>query len=120
MSQPADPRIIALSEQGITVETVKSACEEAKRAKPNESIGPGYVIAILERWAKEAAAIQAQGAQTPAEKEPKQPTDAWWTSNAGIDRKGKELGLFPRGTETYNDFKERIFEEIRKRGGKAA
>lgn len=67
MSQPADPRIIALSEQGVSLETVKAACAEAKRSKPDESIGPAYVIAIVERWAKEAAAINAKGARAPGQ-----------------------------------------------------
>lgn len=65
LSQPADPRIIALAAQGVTVETVQAACAEAKRSKPNESIGPGYIVAIIERWAKEAKSINAQGAQQP-------------------------------------------------------
>jgi uncharacterized protein YdaU (DUF1376 family) len=113
-SQPADPRIIALSQQGVTVETVQAACAEAKAAKPNESIGVGYVVAIIQRWAKEAASIQAAGAQAPTDK-PKQAQDTWWTSDAGIDRKGRELGLRPLGTENYASYKDRIFEEIRKR-----
>jgi len=65
-SQPADPRLIALAQQGVTLDIVTSACAEAKRAKPGESVGVGYVVAIIERWAKEAAAINAKGARTPA------------------------------------------------------
>lgn len=61
-AQGADPRLIALAEQGITPETVAAACQEAKASKPNEQIGPGYVVKIIERWAKEAAVLNAQGA----------------------------------------------------------
>lgn len=64
-SQPADPRLIALAEQGVSVETVAAACAEAKKAKPNESIGVGYVVKILERWAKDAAGLKALGPITP-------------------------------------------------------
>jgi hypothetical protein len=44
---------------------VKAACEEAKRAKPGEAIGIGYVAKILERWAREAADLKAGGAKNP-------------------------------------------------------
>ena len=62
-AQPADPRIIALATQGVTPATMAAACAEAKLSKPNERIKPGYVIAIVERWAKEASGIQANGAR---------------------------------------------------------
>jgi len=65
MAQPADPRVMALADQGVQPETVTAACEEAKRAKPGERIPPGLVIAILERWAREAAAVKATGAAQP-------------------------------------------------------
>ena len=61
-SNSADPRLIALAEQGVRPETVTAACEEAKRAKPGERIGLGYVTKILERWAADAAKVQASGA----------------------------------------------------------
>jgi uncharacterized protein YdaU (DUF1376 family) len=65
MGQPADPRLIALAEQGVTVETMQAACADAKRSKPEERIAPAYVFAILERWAKEAAGLNARGAAQP-------------------------------------------------------
>lgn len=61
-SQPADPRLIALAEQGVTPETVAAACQEAKRAKPGQRIGVAYVAAILTTWAADAAKVQAGGA----------------------------------------------------------
>ena len=65
MGQPADPRLIALAQQGVSVATMRAACEDAKRAKPNERIAPAYVFAILERWAREAADLNAAGATPP-------------------------------------------------------
>jgi hypothetical protein len=65
MGQPADPRLIAFADQGISVETIRAACEDAKRSKPNERIAPAYVFAILERWAREAADLNATGAAPP-------------------------------------------------------
>lgn len=61
-SNPADLRLIALAEQGVKPETVAAACVEAKKARPGESIGVAYVIAILQRWSKDAAKVDASGA----------------------------------------------------------
>ena len=48
------------------------------------------------------------------------PPDNWWASDAGIDRKGRELGLMPRPTESYADYRVRIHDEIHKRREAAA
>lgn len=65
-AQPADPRLIALAAQGVTPDTMTAACDVARKAKPNGTIGVGYVVAIVERWAKEAAALNTSGATPPA------------------------------------------------------
>lgn len=65
-ANPADPRIVALASQGVTVETVRAACQQAKRSKPDEKIAAGYIVSILDRWAKEAKQIDVQGAREPA------------------------------------------------------
>lgn len=103
MTQPANPVLIALAEQGVSPETVTAACEEAKRAKPDEQIGPGYVFKIVERWAKDAAALKVAGATAP-----KASGGAWWASDLAIAAKGKEFGLTARGGERTEDFKARI------------
>lgn len=64
-ANPSDPRLMALAAQGVAAETVRAACEDAKRSKPNERIPPAYVFSILERWAKEAAGLNATGAAQP-------------------------------------------------------
>lgn len=64
-SDPGDLRLQALASQGIAPETVAAACREAKAAKPNEAIRSGYVFAILERWAKDAAQMRVAGAEQP-------------------------------------------------------
>lgn len=65
-ANPSDPRIMALAEQGVMPDTVAAACQSAKDAKPGERIPAGYVIAIIERWAKEASQIEANGAKARA------------------------------------------------------
>lgn len=37
----------------------------------------------------------------------------WWASDAGVDAKGRELGLKARGGENYSSYKARIFEKIK-------
>lgn len=61
-SQPADPRVMALAEQGVLPETVAAACAEAKAARPGERIGVAYIVAILQRWSKDATKVNAGGA----------------------------------------------------------
>lgn len=103
MTQPADPRLIALAVQGVTPETATAACEEAKQAKPNQRISLGYVFAILERWSADAAALKVAGASAP-----KSSGGAWWASDATILAKGLELNLKPLAGERMPDFKARI------------
>lgn len=65
LTQPANPMLIELASQGVQPETVTAACEEAKAVKPGEQIGVGYVVAILKRWAADAAKVKVQGAAKP-------------------------------------------------------
>ncbi len=50
---------------------------------------------------------------------PKVVADNWWLSDAGIKRKGEEIGLPPRGTENWSAYKDRIFSYLNKRQGAA-
>lgn len=36
----------------------------------------------------------------------------WWSTNAGIEAKGAELGMRPRGGESWHDFKARINQRL--------
>jgi hypothetical protein len=60
-AQPGDPRVIAAAEAGITVETVEAACAEAKSSDPTGRIKAGFVLAIAERWTRDAAAPRPAG-----------------------------------------------------------
>lgn len=62
-TQPANPKLIELAKQGVTVNLVNAACEDARSAKPDA--GFNYVVAIIERWCKEASALQVKGAAIP-------------------------------------------------------
>ena len=108
----AHPMVISLVEQGVSLETVIAAVEEAREKTSVVSIG--YVTKIIERWAADAKRMDVRGATN------RDPPDNWWASDAGIDRKGRELGLMPRPTESYADYRVRIHDEIRKRREAAA
>lgn len=72
----AHPEVLALAEQGLSVETVVAACEEVRRRKPGERVPVGYVAKVLESWARRAAETRANGAQAPPRGPPKPATKA--------------------------------------------
>lgn len=112
----SDNRIVAWAEHGVTDAQLAEAYELAlaDRAK-NSDAGPinaGFLDIFVTKVLKPSAASSAVGSQSAS----RTPSDAWWASDAGIDRKGRELGMFARGGESYSAFKDRIFAELRKRG----
>lgn len=93
----------------VTDELLATAMAKAKQQKPNGLIHPNYLKPIIEDLLN------------PIEVKPRKADDwAWKRSDAGISRKGEELGMRPRGTESYKDYADRIEAEILKRKGKAA
>lgn len=50
---------------------------------------------------------------------PKVVPDNWWLSDAGIERKGRELGMYARPGESYGSFKNRIFAVLNASTGTA-
>lgn len=64
-SNPGDMRLVTLAAQGVTADTMTAACEDARKAKKGAPIPPGFVFSILERWAKDAAGLNAVGAAPP-------------------------------------------------------
>nr|WP_249183522.1 DUF1376 domain-containing protein [Burkholderia cenocepacia] len=65
-ASPHDPRIIAAAERGMTPETIRAACAEAKAAKPGERIPPAYVLSIANRWLADAAQAPRPGGASNA------------------------------------------------------
>lgn len=95
----ADPRV--------TDAILEAAVQQARDYKPQGDISPNYLKPIVEQLVD------------PPEARPSKPREDWtWKkSNAGIDAKGRELGMFPRGSESYPDFASRIESEIDRRKG---
>lgn len=117
---PNDRRIADWARDGVTDAQVLLALETAKERRKaqgsDQPIGTAYLAPIVADLRASPPEAAAGGKPTAA------PQDQWWRSDAGIDRKARELGMFARATEDYASFKDRIFEEIRRResqGGQA-
>jgi uncharacterized protein YdaU (DUF1376 family) len=61
----SDPSLVALARQGVSVEDVVAACEEAARSKKGKPITVAYVVGVLERWKREATETSLQGVRAP-------------------------------------------------------
>jgi uncharacterized protein YdaU (DUF1376 family) len=84
------------------IKAISIARETRKKASVNTPINAGYVLAILK------TVLLKRHTPDPGEL-------TWWKSHAGIDSKGRELGMQAQGSESYECFKARIFTELRKR-----
>ena len=115
-ANPAHPTVIAIAEQDVSLETIEAACKDAREKKPNESISAAYIAKKLAGWKQSAAEVNVSGATVRTMK----PPDDWFKSHQGIERKGRELGMVARGSESYDSFRERIREEIKRRERGAA
>jgi len=93
--QPADPRLHALSVQGVSIDTARAACEEARLSKPEPMvIALGYIVSILERWSKTASTINVAGATQPARQ-----ATAGYESTRDRERRETLEGLTGSGNE---------------------
>ena len=79
---PSHPKLRALIDKGIGVETFEQAAEICTRAHPAK--GMGYLLGIVERQLREAADIGER---------PGMPQAAWDQSRASIEAKAVELGI---------------------------
>lgn len=82
----------------ITDEVLTAAVETARQYKPTGDIHPNYLAPIVTELLQ-----------------PKRDDNSWKRSNEGIERKGRELGLFATRNEDYKGFADRISKEIDKR-----
>lgn len=90
----------------VTDELLSLAVVKARAAKPDQArIHVNYLKNIV------AELVAAPEAKARADDR------AWRMSDGGIERKGRELGMFARGGESHRDFAGRIDDEIRKRKG---
>lgn len=93
----------------VTDQLLASAVALAKESKGDVPIPIGYLKPIIAELLNPPEAKAAK---------PKSDDWEWKRSDGGIERKGREMGMFARGGESYRDFAGRIDDEIRKRKGK--
>jgi|GEM_PF-2153897 len=84
----------------VTDALLTEAMEDARRYKPTGDVSPNYLAPIL-----------ADKLNPPAAKV----DNAWKRTDAGIDAKGRELGMQPRPKDSYAEYRARIEDELRKR-----
>jgi hypothetical protein len=96
----------------VTDDVLNIAIAKAKTAKGDKPVPLAYLVPIVEQE------LQAQDAppQTPASTKPRESWE-WKRTPGGIEAKGRELGMFARGTENHADFAKRIEAELEKRKG---
>ncbi|MGS1116003.1 YdaU family protein [Castellaniella sp. UC4442_H9] len=114
---PNDRRIAEWVRDGVTDAEALRALETAKARRKDQGsdqpIGTAYLAPII-------ADIRAAPLVSPASKPAAAAQDQWWRSDAGVDRKARELGMFARPSEDYASFKDRIFETLRQRESQGA
>lgn len=84
-------------------ETSASAAPEVKKELP---LNPQEVPRASTLSTTRAANVQSHGSNDQHRSAP----EPWWTSHAGIDRKGRMLGVLPRPGEPYDEYKRRLIE----------
>ncbi|KVE06275.1 hypothetical protein WI91_07975 [Burkholderia vietnamiensis] len=110
---PSHPDLIALVNQGVSLETAIAAADHARISKPDGQLPLRYVTRILEDWAKRPT-VNAAGAEAPAAKG----GGAWWRSDETALAKAMEVGAGPaRAHESRTEWHARIQAAI-DNGGK--
>lgn len=105
-----DVAVTWAQDQRVTDELLLAAVARAKETLGDEPFQVPYLRPIV-----------VELLNPPAPRKPKTDDWAWKKSTAATDAKGRELGMFARGSESYDDFRVRIQAELDKRkGGKAA
>lgn len=99
----ANPNISAWADDArITNEMLDAALSVVASRQLERPPGPGYLVGILADLLNPKPAVKAKA-------------DDWSRTADGIERKGRELKMMARGAESHDAFKNRIFDEIRKR-----
>lgn len=96
MITPSHPTLIAwVDELAITDDEARSAVEQARFSKPEGQIPAKYLDPIV-REIRTRPKVNGIG------------VDRWWDSEEATQRMASELGMHPRGGESWQDFRGRI------------
>ena len=106
--QSSDPRVRRWAEAGVSDVQLLQALEIAQQRRADAGspapINAGYLDSIL---------ADVTAGPAPGRPAARPPIDDWYRSDAGIDRKGRELGMYAYGGESYAAFRDRIWQRIR-------
>jgi uncharacterized protein YdaU (DUF1376 family) len=98
-THPDDPRLSALSEQGLSTGTADAACDEARKTLgPDAVIALGYIVGILVRWVNEGRMLNVAGAAPPARAAP-----GGYESTRDRERRETLEGLTGSGKESDDE-----------------
>ncbi len=110
---PSNPDLVALVEQGVSLETAIAAADHARISKPDGQLPLRYVTRILEDWATRPT-VNAAGAEAPSAKG----GGAWWRSDETALAMANQVGVGPaRSHESRTEWHARIQAAI-DNGGK--
>lgn len=106
--QPGDPRVKRWAEENRTdvqlLQALEIAQQRRESSRSTAPINAGYLDSIL------ADVVAGPATGRPAARPQ---IDDWYRSDGGIDRKGRELGMYAHGGESYAAFRDRIWQRIR-------
>lgn len=64
-TNPGDPRIIALANKGVPLETIRAVIAYGKEKKPNARLDIAYFLKVLDGWNEQAGKIKANSKTRP-------------------------------------------------------
>lgn len=106
--QPGDPRVKRWAEEDRTdvqlLQALEIAQQRRESSRSTAPINAGYLDSIL---------ADVVAGPAPGKPAARPQIDDWYRSDAGIDRKGRELGMYAHGGESYPAFRDRIWQRIR-------
>ncbi|MFM9438068.1 uncharacterized protein YdaU (DUF1376 family) [Janthinobacterium sp. CG_23.3] len=106
------PAVLDWAEREVSMEILTAAVAKARESKgPTAAIPPNYLVGIVAELLDPPPMAEAKAPRAAGD------DWAWKKSDAGIDKKGRELGLFARSGESYRDYAHRIEDAIAKRKG---
>jgi len=107
------PAVQDWTQREVDHDILASAVALAREQKGDAKIAPNYLVPIVEKLLN-----------PPAKAEPKPPQQredyTWASSNQGIDKKARELGIRVLPSHSYNDVKQMCFDKIRELKAKGA
>lgn len=92
--------VIDWAEKNIPDTIIAEAVSIAKERKPNERLSSAYLAPIVKQLL-EPKPKKANG------------NHAWWKDDLSIEKKARELGMWPTNCSTYAELKDKIFDRLR-------